>query len=141
VIDPAKPRAAETPASSSAGDSPAAIDSLLSQSKWSEALAVCERVSDNPGDRDLAHLLAQTGTALVHLDRAEDAAVAFARCAVLFPDTPDADQALIQLAIVYRDHYRKSDTARRLLQRAIDRATAQGHDSAALLARELLGSL
>ena len=145
-IEPSKPRAAETrePArldSPAAPAAPPAIDALLGQSKWSEALAACQGLAANPDDRDLAHFLLQFGTALVHVDRPDDAAVMFARCAVLFSDSADAAQALIQLAVVYRDHYRNRDTARRLLQRAIDQGTAQGHDSAVLLARELLGSL
>ena len=139
-VDPVKPSAPSAPAPAHS-DSSNGIDALLNQSKWGEALAECERLAANPGDRDLAHLLVQTGSALIHLNRADDAAVMFARCAVLFPESIDADQALIQLAVVYRDHYRKRDTARRLLQRAIDQAGAQNHDSAVLLARELLGSL
>lgn len=140
INGPPKAQAADGP-SSSGGDSQAAIDSLLTQSKWAEALAICERVESNPGERDLAHFLFQYGTALAQQRRNDDSAMMFARCAVLFSDSPDGSQSLIQLAVLYRDHYHDIATARRLLQRAVDEGGARGHDSAVLLARELLGSL
>jgi len=121
-------------------DSAHAIDALLAQSNWSAALAACQRIAANPGERDLAHFLFQYGSALSRSGRGPDAAVMFARCAIIFPDSTDATQSLIQTAMIYRDEYHQPQTARRLLQQAVDQAAGHGQESAAMLARELLGS-
>lgn len=121
-------------------DSPRAIDVLLGQSNWSEALSACRRIAANPGERDLGHFLFQYGSALSRSGRSDDAAVMFTRCAVLYPDSADATQSLIQTAMIYRDEYHQPQTARRLLQQAAEQAAAHGQESAAMLARELLES-
>jgi tetratricopeptide (TPR) repeat protein len=121
--------------------SPQSLDALLGAKRWLDALAACERIAVDPGtDRELGHFLFQYGIALDGAGRAEDAAIMFARCAVLFPESPDASQSLIHIAIIYRDHHRQIEQARRLLQRAAEHAAAHGHDAAAMLAGELLGS-
>lgn len=144
--EPAAPQVAATtsaanPQADAEPDSPAGIDALLAAQRWGEALGACRRVERDPGERDLARFLFQYGTALDRSGQRADAAVMFARCAVLFPESADAVHSLIQTAIIYRDHYRQLHTARGLLQQAADAAAANHHDAAGMLARELLGSL
>ncbi len=47
----------------------------------------------------------------------------FMRCAILFPASPQAPSGLIETALIYRQVLVDRDTARRLLERAIDLAT------------------
>jgi tetratricopeptide (TPR) repeat protein len=121
-------------------DSPQAVDSLLGMGRWSDALESCRRIEQDPGERDLAHFLFQYGSALAKSGNMADAATMFSRCFVLFPDTIDAPHSLIQTAIIYRDEFKRSDVADRLLQRAVNLAEANDHASAAMLARELMTS-
>jgi len=119
-------------------DSPGAIDRMLSEKRWQEALSACRRIEREPGQRDLAHFLYQYGSALAGDGQKKDAAVMFTRCAVLFVESSDGVHSLIQTAIIYRDEYHQPATATRLLQRAVEQANSRGDGSAAMLARELL---
>jgi len=137
------PAARPAPPSASASDGPRdpdGIDPLLGKGQWAEALARCETAAGDPkalAARDLPHFLYQYGMALSRSRRPRDAAIQFTRCAVLFPEAPDAVHCLIETAVIYRDEYRKPQVAARLLARAISDATTRGDDAAAALAREL----
>lgn len=119
-------------------ESPASIDGLLEEGEFIAALAICQRVAENPGDRDLAQFLHQYGQALAGSARAADAAVRFMQCAIEFPATTYATWSIIETAIIYREHFDKPDTADRLLTLAITLADQQGNDAAAERARALL---
>ncbi len=138
---PAKPALATAAPTSNDPRSSQVIDNLLSAGQHAQALTLCVEVEKNPGDRDLAHFLYQYGRALSLSARKKDAAVMFTRCAVLYPDSPDAGPALIETAIIYRDEFRKPEVARRLLERVIADAERDNQQSTATLAKELLSSL
>jgi len=132
-------KALESPTTDAA--SPQAIDSLLEKARNADALARCESVRIDPGDRDLAHFLHQYGLALSRNGKADDAAVMFTRCAALYPFSEDACQSLIQLSILHRDAWADLEAAQRLLRMAHARAQEYQHTAAATLAVELMPSV
>jgi len=134
---PTKPPEAPTTDASSSQ----AIDSLLEKSRNADALARCEAVAKEPGDRDLAHFLHQYGLALARNGKPDDAAVMFTRCAAIYPASEDACHCLIQLAIIHRDAFKQPDTARRLMELAQARAKEHNHAAAAMQAAELMPSV
>ncbi|MCH8316796.1 MAG: hypothetical protein IIA64_12565, partial [Planctomycetes bacterium] len=83
----------------------------------------------------------QYGMALTDVGRERDAAVMFARCAVLFGGSSFAAPSLIETASIYQTVYRQPRTAQRLLERAIATATAQGQPEVLKRARRRLGTL
>lgn len=102
------------------GRSPDVIERLLDDGRFDEALERCRRIERNLGNRDLAQFLYQYGRALAGKEQFEDAAIMFTRCAILHPASPYAPRALIETAIIYREHYNQPRTALRLLDRAED---------------------
>jgi tetratricopeptide (TPR) repeat protein len=147
TVDSSKPPVAPIPAEGtppaagsgqSAPQSPEAIESLLAAGKSAEALALCQQIEKDPGERDLSRYLYQYGRALSQTGNKRDAAVMLTRCAILHPDSEDAGPALIETAIIYRDEFRKPDVARRLLQKVLADAERDGQTATAMLARELL---
>ena len=135
------PPPAPTPSPSAGPDSAEAIDRMLTARRPVDALAICERVAEAPGDRDLSRFLYQYGMALTGVGRERDAAVMFARCAVLFGRSSFAAPSLIETASIYHTVYRQPRTAQRLLERAIATATAQGQGEVVKRARRRLGTL
>lgn len=128
-------------ADSSDPRSAGAIDRLLASGRGSDAAALCAEIEKNPGERDLGHFLFQYGKALTLAGRRGEAAIMFTRCAILFPDSADAGPSLIETATIYRDEFRKPETARRLLQLAIANAERDNQQAVAMLAREILDTL
>jgi hypothetical protein len=118
------------PASESApsSTSPAAIDRLLDQQQWREALELCQRAAEQPGRRDQAELLYQYGRALLGSEQPADASVMFMRCAILHRGSPFASRSLIETAVIYRDYFQQPSTARRLLDRASHEESAHGRE-------------
>jgi hypothetical protein len=102
------------------------------------ALAICQRVAEDPGQRDLAQLLYQYGRALAGSAREADAAVRFMQCAIEFPSTSYATWSIMETAAIYRELYQKPDTADRLLLMAVAMAQEQGDAAAAQRARAML---
>ncbi len=135
------PSPAPTPSPSAGSDSAEAIDRMLKAGRPVDALAICERVAEAPGDRDLSRFLYQYGMALTGVGRERDGAVMFARCAVLFGRSSFAAPSLIETASIYQTVYRQPRTAQRLLERAIATATAQGQPEVLKRARIRLGTL
>jgi hypothetical protein len=117
------------------------IDSLLASGDFAKARSTCEAVARNPGDRDLARFLHQFGRSLLGTGQTGEAAVMFARCAVLFSGSQHSDQSLIELASIYAMEYGKPQTARRLLDRAIESATARGDSATTTAATSALDAL
>ncbi|MCP3905527.1 MAG: hypothetical protein GY715_18020 [Planctomycetes bacterium] len=100
-------------------DAPAAIEALLREERFAEAMDRCERVAKGPGDRALGLFLHQHGRALLGVGRPRDAAIMFMRCAILHESSVAAAPSLLETAKIYRDFYRNDDTARRLAERAM----------------------
>ena len=117
-----------------------AIDRLLAANRAAEAVALCQDIEKSPGERDLARFLYQYGKSLSLAGRKPEAAVMLTRCAVLYPDSPDAGPALIETAIIYRDEYHKPAVGRRLLESVIAQSEGDAQSPAANLARELLNA-
>ena len=134
---PSQPTRAAAPSPVSADE----IDSLLASGDFAKATAACQAVARNPGDRDLGHFLHQYGRSLLGSGQRDEAAVMFARCALLFAGSLPSEQSLIALANIYATDYRKPETARRLLNRAIDSATARGDSATVSAANSALDSL
>lgn len=143
TVKPTKPTPppAPTPTPSAGPESAEAIDRMLTARRPVDALAICERVAQAPGDRDLSRFLYQYGMALTDVGRERDAAVMFARCAVLFGGSSFAAPSLIETASIYQTVYQQPRTAQRLLERAIATATAQGQPEVLKRARRQLGTL
>ena len=135
------PPPAPTPSPSAGPDSAESIDRMLTARRPVDALAICKRVAQAPGDRDLSRFLYQYGMALTGVGRERDAAVMFARCAVLFGRSSFAAPSLIETASIYQTVYRQPRTAQRLLERAVATATAQGQPEVVKRARRRLGTL
>ncbi|MHC4413888.1 MAG: hypothetical protein ACYS0G_01255 [Planctomycetota bacterium] len=139
---PSPPTAATAPPSLAEDpDSTAAVEALLAADRPAEALVICRRVALEPGDRDLSRFLHVYGLVLAAVGHGPDAAVMFMRCAVLFPESPVAASSLIETALIYRDTYGRPGTARRLLDRALRRASALDQPAVADRARRILESL
>ncbi|MEE9131226.1 MAG: hypothetical protein V3T84_14490 [Phycisphaerales bacterium] len=143
TVKPSKPTppSAPTPSPSAGPDSAESIDRMLTAGRPVDALAICERVAQAPGDRDLSRFLYQYGMALTGVGRERDGAVMFARCAVLFGRSSFAAPSLIETASIYQTVYRQPRTAQRLLERAVATATAQGQPEVVKRARRRLGTL
>jgi len=107
-------------------DAPAALETLLREERFAEALERCERVAGSPGERRLGLFLYQHGRALVGVGRPRDAAIMFMRCAILYESSVAAAPSLLETARIYRDFYRNDATARRLVEQAKRVATAKG---------------
>jgi hypothetical protein len=122
-------------------DAPGTIDRLLDDGRYDEATEACGRVAAKPGDRDLGRFLHQFGRAYAGASRPHDAALMFARSAVLFPDSTVASRCLIELAVIYRDVYERPATARRLLERAAETAALVGRDADRTRAESILNTL
>ena len=135
---PAPPRTANE---GGRDDSPALIARLLEEGRSAAALSICRRVARDPGNRDLARFLYQYARAHVGEGEPHDAAIMFARAAFLYPESAAAPRCLIELAIVYRDVYRRPEIARRLLERAAASASDLGRDDDAGRAESLLRTL
>lgn len=133
------PGAREQPAPDTSPDSPTAIDRLLQEKNFAAALAACERVARDPGDRPLAPFLLQYGRALVGVNRPRDAAVRFMQCAIHFESSPQAPEALMETALLYRNTFQQPETAQRLLERAMAMAQARGLNDLYLKMRDLRG--
>jgi tetratricopeptide (TPR) repeat protein len=103
-----------------------AIDTLLRQGGYQEALTAARGMAEDVPVRDLPRLLHQMGAALGGSGAHQDAAVMYLRAAILYPDSPFGAAGLIEAAFIYRDHYRMPRTARRLLGEAAARAEARG---------------
>ncbi len=120
------------------------IDNLLAAKRFSEAVTMCEQIAKSPGERDLSRFLFQYGSALRGAKKNDEASVMFARCAVLFPATDSGPPSLLELALIYHDHFHKPPTAKRLAQDAAERAKQRGDtptaDRAAALLKELVAS-
>jgi TolA-binding protein len=99
------------------------IDRLLEQRRFTDARQRCARIAQDPGDRSLSRFLYQYGTSLNETQQYDDAAVMYARCVIHYPTTVHADESLIALAILYRDHYAQPHTCRRLLTLCEQRTT------------------
>lgn len=132
-------RQGESPARDTGPDSPAAIDRLLQEKNFTAALAACERVARDPGERPLAPFLLQYGRALAGVNRPRDAAVRFMQCAIHFETTPHAPEALMETALIYRDTFQQPATAQRLFERALAMAQSRGLDDLYLKIRDLRG--
>jgi hypothetical protein len=126
------------PAERSGPESPAAIAGLLADGEYLAARAICERVAESPGARDLAQFLHQYGQALAGTASYDDAAVRYMQCAIEFPDTSYATWSLIETAVIHNDFYKKLDTAERLLLLASLKAEEEGDAASLERARALL---
>ena len=135
---PATPSPTEAPPGP---ESPEAIASFLREQRFAEAVELCERVATKLDHRDLAEFLFQYGEALRHTGQPRDAAVMYMRAAVLFPASPHAGPSLIETAILYRDTFKRPETARRLLERVMQDAERAERPDVADRARTLLQSL
>lgn len=111
----------ESAIAESAGRSAEDIDRMLTDGRFDEVLERCRRIERNMRNYDVARFLHQYGRALVGVERYDDAAVMFTRCAILYPTSEYAPAALIETAIIYRDHYHQPRTALRLLDRSAER--------------------
>jgi tetratricopeptide (TPR) repeat protein len=121
--------------------SAATIETLLSQLKYNDALAMCRRIESNPGERDLCQFLWQFGRASAGTGAFADAAVMFTRGGVLFPASPYAAKCLIEAAIIHRDELKNVDAARRLLSRALETATSLNQPDEMARSRQALAEL
>jgi hypothetical protein len=140
---PPQPDRARTETSSTAvSDIPAEkIDELLNAGRFSEALALCERVAAGPGSRSLSRFLLQHGRALAGTGQSLDATVMFTRCAVLYADSTEAAAALLEAAVIHRDVIGNAGAARRLAERAAAEAHRRGDAALQDRARSVLRSL
>jgi tetratricopeptide (TPR) repeat protein len=127
--------------SSNESKSAAAIESLISQHKYNDALAMCQRIESNPGERDLCQFLWQFGRASAGSGAFPDAAVMFTRGGVLFPASPYAAKCFIEAAIIHRDKLKNVDAARRLFNRALETATALNQTDDMTRSRQALAEL
>ncbi|MGI9014030.1 MAG: tetratricopeptide repeat protein [Phycisphaerales bacterium] len=132
---PGQPRQTGSP------DSPEAIDALLEAGSFTQAVQVCRRLLQSPGDRDIAQFLYQYGTALRGAGQQLDAAVMLARCAIERPGSRYAPRAWIEVALIYRDVFHKPAKARTLLELAAREADAMGDAETAERARALAKEL
>ncbi len=140
TVKPAKP----TPpplATPIATDSADQIDELLAARRPVDALALCRRAAEAPGERDLSRLLHQYGLALSAVGRQREGAVMFVRCAVLFGGSIFAAPSLIETASIYQEVFRQPRATQRLLERAIATATARGQPEVVKRARRALAAL
>lgn len=119
-------------------DSPHAIDALLKEHRFDEALTLCEKIAAKIDERDLAQFLYQYGEALRHTGKYEDAAIMYLRAAVLFPASEQAGPCLIETAILYRDEFGRPSTAKHLLERVANDAQRAERTELAERARSLL---
>jgi hypothetical protein len=131
----------DAPSLPAADDDAESLDALLEARRFTEALALCERLEAAPDDRSLSRFLYQYGRALLGVDRPRDAAIMFMRCAILYPRSTFAVDCLIDAAIVHRDLVGDRAAARRLLEHAAVVAEAQGRPEAAQRARALRDEL
>jgi len=122
-------------------DAPEAIDAAIERGEFDAALRILDRLSDNPGDRDLAQYLFQYGVALAGADRPREAAVRFMQCAAHFPGSRWQALSVIETAVIYRDVWKKPETARRLAERALETGAALGDEAIVERAEELVSSL
>ncbi|MCA9284113.1 MAG: hypothetical protein KDA22_02775 [Phycisphaerales bacterium] len=113
--------------------SPGAVQRLLDERRWSEAVQACEGIAAEPGRRDLAQFLFQYGTALSHAGRPESAALMFMRQALLFPGAPQTAESLFETASILHGPLGDAAAAERLRQEAM--AVARGQGNQALLRR------
>lgn len=97
---------------------PDAIEAMLAEKKFDEALEASTRAVERPGRRDLGQTFNQCGRALLGLNRPRDASVMFARGAILYGDSSFTAPSLIELAIIYRDTFARPEVSHRLLSRA-----------------------
>lgn len=121
--------------------SPVAIEALLTQQQFAEALTVCQRLESNPGDRDLAQFLWQFGRALAGTGKSRDTAIMLTRCGLLYPASAHAGPSLIDAAKIHRDAFADVPAATRLLQRALELAQQNDQPVVADQARKALQSL
>jgi tetratricopeptide (TPR) repeat protein len=138
---PPTPPGAPVPVAPHEATSAASIDVLLREKRFTEALAACERAAVDPGERDLPHFLYQYGEALRAAGKHNDAAVMFVRCGILYPSSEDAAASMLRAAIIHRDALRDPVAARRLLQRAVETASALNQQAIVEQARNALQSL
>ena len=122
-------------------DSADEIDRLLAAGRPVDALALCRRAAEAPGERDLSRLLYQYGLALSGVGREREGAVMFVRCAVLFGGSNFAAPSLIETASIYQKVFRQPPAAQRLLERAIATATARVQPQVVNRARRALATL
>lgn len=140
-IEPA-PGSAPQPSSSGARDEGAdAIDAALADGRIAAALAQCEQIAEQPGDRDLGRFMYQYGRALLAAGRAKDASVMFLRVAVHFESSPFAAPSLLEAVAICRETFRNDAAAARLARRAIDLAADRGDTAMAERARGILATL
>ena len=125
------------PAASAA---PEAIDALLAERRYEEAVAVCDEVAARPGSRSVSRFLHQYGLALAGAGRPRDAAVVHMQGAVLYEASVFAAPSLLETAIIYRDEYRNPQTARRLVEMALGLSSADRAEVAER-ARDILDTL
>ncbi len=140
TVKPAKltPPPLPTPVGKDSADQ---IDQLLAARRPVDALAMCKRAAEAPGERDLSRLLYQYGLALSAVGREREGAVMFVRCAVLFGGSNFAAPSLIETASIYQEVFRQPRAAQRLLERAIATATARGQPQVVNQARRALATL
>ncbi len=138
AANPTPAPAAQAPPSP---DSPQAIDLLLREQRYGEALALCERIAAHFDQRDIPQFLYQYAEALRLSGKPRDAAVMYMRAAVLYPASPQAGPALIATALLYRDTFARPETARRLLERVVSDAERAERPDLAERARTLLREL
>lgn len=114
-----EPQPADEPRAAVRGEhDPDAIERLLDEARFDEALARCRQIERDLGERDVARFLYQYGRALAGKAQFDEAAIMFTRCAILHPNSPHAPSALIETAAIYLEHYEQRPTAHRLLDRA-----------------------
>jgi hypothetical protein len=139
------PVAATTPAQPSSTppgpESPEAIDALLREQRYNEALTLCEGIATELGNRDVAQFLFQFGEALRRTGKPRDAAVMYMRGAVLYPASSFAGPCLVETALLYRSTFNRPETARRLLERVASDAERAERPELAQRARTLLRDL
>ncbi len=140
TVKPSKPTPPELPIQVET-DSADEIDRLLAARRPVDALALCRRAAEAPGERDLSRLLYQYGLALSAVGREREGAVMFVRCAVLFGGSNFAAPSLIETASIYQEVFRQPGAAQRLLERAVVIGTARGQPQVVNRARRALASL
>lgn len=122
-------------------DGPATIQQLLDQREFASALDLLQSLERDPGGRDLARYLYQYGMALVGTGQRRDAALRFMQCTAHFGGTRWQTLSVLEMAVIYRDLWRKPETARRLARQALEEAKHMGDPEIAMRAAAVMESI